>query len=531
MITILTLLPVAGGLVILLLGRSRGAARALAVTIALACLAIALWIWHGFSPAAAGMQYEVWLDWAPSLGMAYHVGVDGLGVLMLVLSAMVVLMSLAASWSNEKQGPLYFALVLFLEAGLFGTFTALNFVHWFIYWEVSLIPAFFLIRLWGGPKRARASAQFFLYTMVGSVALLLAFLALYLATGTFDFVALARLAQSGQLTTDLAQNLRWGAHGGEAAMVLFWAAFLGFAVKTPVVPFHTWLPDAYAEAPSETTMLLTGAMSKMGVYGFLRILLPIFPQEMQRALTPLLWLAVATIVLPAFAAWVQKDLKRTFAYSSVNHLGYCVLGVCAAAKLTGAGLAQEKSAALTGVMLQIFSHALTAAALFWFLTLLERRSGVRGIDEFGGLRKVVPVFSGLMGIAIFASLGLPGLNGFPGEFLIFKGTFPLVTWATAVSVLGLLMTAVFLLTVIQKVFSGPVNPRWETMPDLSAHERWLFVPVIALMLVVGLYPQVITVKIAATVGQWTTPGQSTEVLDMAAPAPTFSPGAQAEGTR
>lgn len=504
MITLLTLLPVAGGLAVLLLGRSRAAARALAVAIALACLGIALWIWHGFNPAAAGMQFEVWLDWVPSLGMAYHVGVDGLGVLMLVLSAMVVLMSLAASWSNEKQGPLYFALVLFLEAGLFGTFTALNFVHWFIYWEVSLIPAFFLIRLWGGPNRARASAQFFLYTMVGSVALLLAFLAIYLATGTFDFVELARLAQSGQLTTALAQNLHWGANGGQAAMVLFWAVFLGFAVKTPVVPFHTWLPDAYAEASSETTMLLTGAMSKMGIYGFLRILLPIFPQEMQRALTPLLWLAVATIVLPAFAAWVQKDLKRTFAYSSVNHLGYCILGVCAAAKFTGvdAGLAQEKSAALTGVMLQIFSHALTAAALFWFLTLLERRSGLRGINDFGGLRKVVPLFSGLMGLAIFASLGLPGLNGFPGEFLIFKGAFPLVTWATAVSVLGLMMTAVFLLTVIQKVFSCPVNPRWQAMPDLSTRERLLFVPVIVLMFVVGLYPQVITGMIHGTIAQW-----------------------------
>jgi NADH-quinone oxidoreductase subunit M len=437
--------------------------------------------------------------------MAYHVGVDGLGVLMLVLSSMVVLMSMAASWKNGKQGPLYFALVLFLEAGLFGTFTALNFVHWFIFWELSLIPAFFLIRLWGGSNRARASMQFFLYTMVGSIALLLAFLAIFLATGQFDFVQLAQLAQSGQLSAALAQNLHWGMSGGTIAMLLFWAAFLGFAVKTPVVPFHTWLPAAYAEAPGETTMLLTGAMSKMGVYGFLRILLPIFPQEMQRALTPLLWLAVATIVLPAFAAWVQKDLKRTFAYSSVNHLGYCVLGVVVAAKFTGTdpGLAAEKAAALTGVLLQIFSHALTAAALFWFLAILERRcQGLRGINDFGGLRKVVPVFSGLMGIAIFASLGLPGLNGFPGEFLIFKGSFPLAAWATAISVLGLLMTAVFLLNVIRKVFSGPVNSRWEKLPDLSTAERLLFLPVIALMFVIGLYPQLITGMVHATVAQW-----------------------------
>jgi NADH-quinone oxidoreductase subunit M len=418
---------------------------------------------------------------------------------------MVVLMSLAASWGNPKQNRTYYALVLFLQSGLFGTFTALNFVHWFIFWELSLVPAYFLIRLWGGPDRARAANQFFLYTMVGSVALLLAFLALFLATGRFDFVDLAGLASNGQLFPTLAQNLHWTGGADRLAMLLFWATFLGFAVKTPVVPFHTWLPSAYSEAPSETTMLLTGAMSKMGVYGFLRILLPIFPQQMEQARPVLLWLAVATIVLPAFAAWAQKDLKRVFAYSSVNHLGYCILGVCAAAQFYGAEpeLGTERAAALTGVLLQTFSHALTAAALFWFIALLERRrGGLRGIDDFGGLRKVVPVFAGLMGVAIFASLGLPGLNGFPGEFLIFKGAFALAPWPAAVSVLGLLMTAVFLLTVIQKVFSGPVNPRWQTTPDLTTTERLAVAPAMILMLVLGLYPQIIGGLVSGTVTQW-----------------------------
>jgi NADH-quinone oxidoreductase subunit M len=504
MITLLTLLPIAGALAVLALARWRAVARALAVAVALAGLAIAILIWARFNPGTPGMQFEQWRPWVPSLGMAYHVGVDGLGVMILALSAIVVLMSLAASWGNPKHGPVYFALVLFLEAGLFGTFTALNFIHWFLFWELSLIPAFFLVRLWGGHGRVRAAAQFFLYTMVGSIALLLSFLAIFLATGRFDFMELTHLAQTGQLTASFA-NLHWSIAPGTIGLLLFWAAFLGFAVKTAVVPFHTWLPATYSEASSETTMLLTGAMSKMGVYGFLRILLPIFPEQMHRALTPLLWLAVASIVLPAFAAWAQRDLKRTFAYSSVNHLGYCLLGVCVAAKLTGAdpGLGIEKSAALTGVLLQIFSHGVTAAALFWFLALLERRSeGWRGLEEFGGLRRVVPVFSGLMGIAIFASLGLPGLNGFPGEFLIFKGSFPLSAWATWVSVLGLLMTAVFLLTVIQKVFSGPVNPRWEAMPDLTTAERLVLAPVIGLMFVLGLYPQLITGMVHATVLQW-----------------------------
>jgi len=505
MITLLTLVPLAGALIVLALAASRDLARIVAVVFAAGALLMTGFLWFGLDPKSPGMQFEVQHAWAPSLGITYHVGVDGLGVLMLVLSAIVVLMSLAASWANEKQGGVYFALVLLLEAGLFGTFTALNFVHWFIFWELSLIPAFFMVRIWGGSGRARAAAQFFLYTMVGSVALLLAFLAIYIATGQFDFVQLAQLGQSDGLTTALAHNLHWGRSPEHLAMLLFWAAFLGFAVKTAVVPFHTWLPSTYAEAPSETTMLLTGAMSKMGVYGFLRVLLPIFPHQMQRAMTPLLWMAVASIVLPAFAAWAQKDLKRIFAYSSINHLGYCVLGVCVAAKATGVdpGLAAEKAAALTGVLLQMFSHGLTAACLFWFIALLERRSGgLRGIEDFGGLRKVVPVFSGLMGIAIFASLGLPGLNGFPAEFLIFKGAFPLAAWASSVSMLGVLMTAVFLLTVIQKVFSGPVNPKWEAMPDLTFTERLALAPVIALMFVLGLYPQLLTGMVHGTVMQW-----------------------------
>ena len=513
MITLLTLLPLVGALVVLLTTKLGDVARMIAMTFAVGSLAMAGLLWWGLSPANPGMQFEELHAWVPALGISYHVGVDGLGALMLVLSAIVVLMSLMASWNNEKHGPVYCALVLFLEAGLFGTFTALNFVHWFIFWELSLIPAFFLVRIWGSPRRARAAAEFFLYTMVGSVALLLAFLAIFLATGTadhpgvFDFVQLAQMGQSGQLTTALAHNLHWSGNPQHVTMLLFWAVFLGFAVKTAVVPFHTWLPSTYTEASSETTMLLTGAMSKMGVYGFLRVLLPIFPDQMQYAMKPLLWMAVASIVLPAFAAWAQKDLKRTFAYSSINHLGYCVLGVCVAAQFTGTdpGMESQKAAAVTGVLLQMFSHGITAAALFWFIALLERRTGgARGLEDFGGLRRVVPVFSGLMGIAIFASLGLPGLNGFPAEFLIFKGAFPLAPRASSIAVLGLLMTAVFLLGVIQKVFSGPVNPKWAKMPDLTTTERWALAPILLLMLVLGLYPQLITGVVHSTVMQLVT---------------------------
>ena len=243
----------------------------------------------------------------------------------------------------------------------------------------------------------------------------------------------------------------------------------------------------------------------MGVYGFLRILLPIFPEQMWRAQTVLLWLAIASVVLPAFTAWAQTDLKKMFAYSSINHLGYCILGIAAVTSSTGAdaGLVGEKAAALTGVMLQLFSHGITAAALFWFLALLERRSGgLLGLNDFGGLRKAMPVFSGLMGITLFASLGLPGLIGFPGEFLIFKGVFPLTWWAAALALFGLLITAVFLLTVIQRVFSGPLPERWAAMPDLTAAERCMFAPAAALMFCVGLYPQLISGMLRGAVMQF-----------------------------
>jgi NADH-quinone oxidoreductase subunit M len=394
---------------------------------------------------------------------------------------------------------LYYALVLWLQAGLFGTFTALNFFHWFLFWELVLIPAFFLIKLWGGPKRGPAATQFFIYTMVGSVTLLLSFLAIRLATGSFDFIELADMAKRGEITAKLGDAIGWKSHIG---LLVFFGAFLGFAVKVPVVPFHTWLPAAYAEAPGPVTMLLTGVMSKMGVYGFLRILLPIFPEQMRLVLTPLMWLAVLTIVLSACAAFAQRDLKCILAYSSVNHLGYCLLALFA---VTGAatGVNQpelQKAAALNGVLLQMFNHGLTASALFLFVWLIEKRSGgLRGLEDFGGIRKVVPVFTGLMGIALFSSLGLPGLNGFVGEFLIFKGVFPLAPWAAALSTIGLLVTAIFLLTLIQRVFCGPLNARWAQMPDLTLSERALVVVPIALMFLLGIWPQLVLGVIDATV--------------------------------
>jgi NADH-quinone oxidoreductase subunit M len=504
LITILTAVPLIGGLGILGLStQNKNIARNMALTFSLIALALTFVLWHRFNPASGELQFQELHSWIPSIGVQYHLGIDGLGLLMLLLSAIVVPMAIAASWQIEEGTALYFSLILFLQAGLFGTFSALNFFHWFIFWELSLIPAFFLIRLWGGQQRAAAATQFFVYTMVGSVALLLAFLAIFQCTGQFDFMGLSELARNGQLIPALAANIGWHKlTPQQIALIVFSGAFLGFAVKVPLIPFHTWLPDAYAEAPTGTTMLLTGAMSKMGVYGFLRILLPIFFVEMGSMRTPLLWLAVATIILSAYAALAQTDLKRILAYSSINHLGYCMLGIFSVAGFSGdeAVFATAKAAALNGVILQMFNHGLTAATLFWFVALLERRSGgLRGLNEFGGLRKVAPIFCGLMGIALFSSLGLPGLNGFVGEFLIFRGAFPLATWATALAVIGLLATAIFILTILQRVFSGPLNERWSKLQDLTIGERLALLPAIAIMFVLGIYPQLVLGLINSTV--------------------------------
>lgn len=496
LLTILTLVPIAGGVATLLPSSKSKLSQRIAFGASLCAMAMAGLLWALFDTSQTSGQFVERFAWVPSLGIDYHLGIDGLGLLMVLLSALIVPFAMLASWKMARNSKLYFALILFLEAGLFGTFTALNFFHWFIYWELGLIPAFFLIKMWGGPRRTNAANQFFIYTLAGSVTMLLAFLAIYAATGLFDFAQLTDLARKGGLDSALFSKLGGSFFKSKETLVtvIFLGVFLGFAVKAPLMPFHTWLPSAYAEAPTGTSMLLTGAMSKMGVYGFLRILLPVFPAQMRAMQTPLLCLAVITIVFSAAAALAQSDLKRMVAYSSINHIGYCLLGIFAAVQLTDttAAWTTEKAAALNGVMLQMFNHGLTASALFYFVGLIEERSGgLRGLDDFGGLRKAAPVFCGLMGITLFASLGLPGLNGFVSEFLIFKGSLPLVGWAAAVSTLGLLITAIFLLTILQRVFSGPARPRWDGWKDLTVGERLTIAPIIALIFILGIYPQLL----------------------------------------
>lgn len=506
-LTVLTALPLLGGLVLLTIPAvGARAARTWALVIGGVELLLTFALIQQFDRGVGELQFVERANWIPALGVQYFVGADGLSVLLLLLTALLVPFALLVSGAVTTRVPQFCALVLALQSGLVGTFTAQNFFHWFLFWELSLIPAFLLIRFWGGSERCVASVQFFVYTMVGSVALLLAFLALFLATGVFDFPQLAQLARQGDLAPVLASRLGWyDLTVRQLAVVIFGLAFLGFAVKAPLMPFHAWLPQTYAEAPTCVTLLLTGLMSKMGVYGFLRILLPVFAPQMRWLLMPLLALTVFTIIASACAALAQRDLKRMLGYSSINHLGYCALGLLAAVRGFGGGTASafDQAAALNGVCLQLFNHGIIAACLFACVAYLEQRSGgARGLDDFGGLRQRLPVFAGLMGIAMFASLGLPGLAGFVGEFLIFKGAFALAPGATALATLGLLLTAVFLLGMFQKLFYGPLNERWRAMPDLTARERWTLAPFIALIFVLGVWPQPLIRLFDATVQAW-----------------------------
>lgn len=469
MITALILIPLAGALVTS--GARDHHARGIALGFNVLTGIVAFALWQNFDTTAAGLQLVERHGWIAPIGAEYLVGIDGLSLLLVILTSLIFPFAFLA----QRMGRGFCVLMLVTQSALYGTFTAQNFILWFLFYEMSLIPAFLLIKIWGGENRDRAATKFVVYTFLGSVAMLLSFLGIYFAKGTFDFAALATLGKTGLLTG----NLAWLAFAG---------IFLGLAVKVPLFPFHTWLPDAYESAPVGVSMVLTGVLSKMGVYGFVRLLLPLFPHEVKILGPWLLGLAVCSIVLPALAAWAQSDLKRMVAYLSISHLGYCMLGLFAVT-VPEMRPPPEMQAALSGVFMQIFSHGITAAALFYYCGLLEQRRGLRGISDFGGLMQQTPLLCGWMSVAIFSSLGLPGLNGFIGEFLIFKGSFAVAASFTAVAALGLLFTAIVFMRAMQALFSGPLAESCRAFPDLRRSEKWIVVPVTLLMFAVGVAPQ------------------------------------------
>lgn len=483
MITLLIFIPILGALFV---GISpRKFARPAALVFHALAAVVAFLIWRNFDQTIAALQFVERRVWIPSIGAEYLVGVDGFSLLLVILTSLVFPFAFAAQPASRG----FCALMLLMQAALYGTFTAQNFILWFLFFEMSLIPSFLLIKIWGGQNRDRAATKFFVYIFVGSVAMLLSFLGIYFARGTFDFNALAALGKTGLLS-------------GRTAWLAFAGIFLGLAIKVPLFPFHTWLPDAYETAPTGVSMVLTGVLSKMGVYGFVRLLLPLFPNETRLAGPWLLALAVCSIIFASLAAWAQRDLKRLVAYLSVNHLGYCMLGLFAISTTTARSVT-DTQAALSGVFMQMFNHGITAAALFYFVGLLEQRRGLRGIGDFGGLMQRTPLLCGWMSVAMFSSLGLPGLNGFIGEFLIFKGSFAVAASFTAVAALGLLVTAIVFMRAMQALFSGPLGESNAAMPDLLRSEKLIVIPVTLLMFAIGIAPQFLLNIFNSTVVQMT----------------------------
>ena len=462
MLSVLLLCPLIGMLVVLALPKT--AVRAIRFVALLAsglALAFAIQLFQFFRPQEA-IQLVERIVWIPQMRIFYHVGVDGLSLPLVFLTVLLGFSACLGSASITERQKEYYALYLLLEMGMLGTFMALDFFLFYVFWEVVLVPMYFLIGIWGGGRREYSAFKFFVYTLAGSLAILLAILMLYFRTGTFDMVA---LAQMGPLLEPDLQRL------------LFVAFFLGFAIKVPVFPFHTWLPDAHVDAPTPISVLLAGVLLKMGGYGFFRIAYPICPEGAQWAAGAMAVLGMINIVYGAFVAMAQTDFKKLVAYSSVSHMGFVLLG-----------LASLQTEGVNGALLQMFNHGTITGGMFLLVGVLYDRAHTRDLNAFGGLGAHMPKFSGLLIFFGLASLGLPGLSGFVGEFLSLLGAFGVWRWQTVVSVLGIVVAAAYILTAIQRVLLGPPNERWKNLPDVNPREMASLIPLVVLILALGVYP-------------------------------------------
>ena len=483
LLSILIFLPLAGALVALFLGRSRRAAKAWLLAVTLANLALACVLWAFFDTGSSQMQFVDRFAWIEPLGISYHVGVDGINLWFLMLAALVSPIAALSSWKlldgrSRAEGQAYIFFLLALETGVLGVFASLDLILFFIFWEAMLIPAYFLIGRWGGERRLYAALKFFLYTMAGSALMLVAIIVLavlsYQVTGvlTFDLRAFYDL------------SLAW-----PAQLWLFVAFALAFAVKVPLWPLHTWLPDAYVESPLPVTILLAAVLSKMGIYGLVRYCLPLFPDAVAAA-QPWIWLlAITGSLYGSLIALVQRDMKRLVAYASFAHMGLMVAAVLAV-----------NAEGVQGALLQSASHGLTVTALFIIVGVLESRRGTRMVDEFGGLWKSIPLLGSIALVVIMASIGLPGLSGFPGEFTMLVGIFGESPAAAAFATLGIVLGAWYMLNLYRKTFAGPLShPENRSLRDLKKREAVVLLPLVILIFIIGILPNLILLPTGASV--------------------------------
>ena len=468
-ISLLLLLPLIGAAVLLLVPRQqRQTLFTLALLSSIASLVWSLRLLQAFDGGRGDMQFVESIPWMPTFGIAYLVGIDGISLFLVLLTTFLMPLAILASWPVQERIKEYLFFMLVLETGMLGAFVALDLFLFYVFWEVMLVPMYFLIGIWGGTRRIYAALKFVVYTMAGSLPMLVAII--YLAT---------RYAHVNQtMTFDLLQlyNLRLPIN---EQIWLFLAFALSFAIKVPLFPFHTWLPDAHVEAPTAGSVILAAILLKMGTYGFLRFAIPLFP-DAALALTPaIIALAVIGIIYGAAVAMMQADIKKLVAYSSVSHLGFVVLGLFAL-NLQG----------IQGGIYQMVSHGLSTGALFLLVGMLYDRRHTRMIEDFGGLWHQLPVFSALFLIVTFASIGLPGLNGFIGEFLILLGAFSVRPGWTAAAASGVILGAIYMLWMFRRVFFGPLAiPENQKLADLNRRELLILAPIVALIVMMGVYPQ------------------------------------------
>jgi NADH-quinone oxidoreductase subunit M len=459
---------------ILLVCPSVNVAKWVAMGAAILGLLGGLHVWYWFDGTSAALQFVASYEWIPSLGIKYIVGIDGISLLLVVLTTFLMPLVLLSQWHvDEPKQKVFLSFLLALQSGMLGALVAMDMVFFYVFWEAMLIPMYFIIGVWGGKRRIYAATKFVLYTVLGSLLMLAAAVLLYFA----------HFKQTGIYSTSLLDLYQ--VRLPLAAQTWMFAAFaVAFAIKVPMWPFHTWLPDAHVEAPTVGSVILAGVLLKMGTYGLLRFAIPLFPEAMIHAAPLLVFCGVVGIIYGALTAWVQKDAKKMVAYSSVSHLGFVVIGSFAV--MAGGTLSVE---ALTGATYQMINHGISTGALFFLVGVIYERRHTRLLSDFGGLAENMPWFAVILIVATLSSVGLPGTGGFVGEFLILNGVFQAMPIAGMFASLGVLLGAVYMLTLCRKILFGPLdNPENKGLKDLNAREFGYLVPLALLAILMGVFP-------------------------------------------
>ena len=452
--------------------------RAIAAFSSGVSLLVAAWLYVAFRRDVAGMQFVEKWDWIPSFNIQYFVGTDGISISLILLTALVSFIACFASMGIEKMVKGYFVLFLILQTGMMGTFASLDFFLFFVFWELMLLPMYFLIGIWGGPRREYAAIKFFLFTMAGSVLMLLGMIALYFASDrSFDMTRLAEMGANGKFV------------GGYWPYV-WWGIFIAFIVKVPSFPLHTWLPDAHVEAPTPISVILAGVLLKMGGYGILRVCLPIFPTISRDFAFWISLLGVISILYGAFCAFAQQDFKKLVAYASVSSMGYVLLGI---GSMTQVGI--------NGAIFQMVAHGFYSSMLFLLVGVIYDRAHHRDLEGFGGLAARMPKYAGLSGLAFMTALGLPGLCLFPSEAMVLFGAFKAFPVMAIFAATAVVFTAAYFLWTMQRVFLGKFNERYHDIEDLSAREKFTLYPLAVAVVLFGFYPGPILELIAGSVRQ------------------------------